>query len=96
MPRVIILAAAPRQVFHFKHCECRGWFVKLLQALGLMGHHYCGNAFADLGVGDTAGLEACATSRPSGRLVAVSGCARHVPPANRDKTTPKRLKARKK
>jgi hypothetical protein len=28
MTRVIILTAALRQVFHFKHCGYRGWFVK--------------------------------------------------------------------
>jgi hypothetical protein len=28
MPRVIILTGAPRQVFHFKHCRCRGRFVQ--------------------------------------------------------------------
>jgi hypothetical protein len=33
MPRVIILAVAPRQVFHFKHYECRGWFVKLCKLI---------------------------------------------------------------
>jgi hypothetical protein len=27
MPGVIILTAALRQVFHFKHCGYRGWFV---------------------------------------------------------------------
>jgi hypothetical protein len=33
MPAVIILTAAPRQVFHFQHCGCRGWFAKPCQRI---------------------------------------------------------------